>query len=265
LPLEVTPLGSGALLLTSELWATNSLLVPAGDACVLCDPSIFPDELDRIRSATRSYGRVYVLVTHSDFDHVCGVPWFPEATVVAGPSTAAAIADGTARRKLDDSGRDWGIHWDGELRVDAVLGDEELLGIRAIDARGHIDDGSAFVLVERRMLLAGDYLSAVCYPVLLGSLAQAASSYERLVWALDEYDISVVVPGHGPTLSRAEARRIAREDLEYIRALERAAAGAHADLSDLLAVEPPRPARRDFEALGLLEANARRALAEAAG
>jgi glyoxylase-like metal-dependent hydrolase (beta-lactamase superfamily II) len=131
-------------------------------------------------------------------------------------------------------------------------------------------DGSAFVVLDRRLLLPGDYLSAVCHPVLLGSLEAAAASNERLLKAIDEHQIALIVPGHGPALTPDDARQIARADLEYIRSLQAAAAdavrqrvSANAALLKALGVQPPRRARPDFEAFDLLSANARTALSEA--
>jgi glyoxylase-like metal-dependent hydrolase (beta-lactamase superfamily II) len=273
-PLTVTPLPAGGLVLTSELWASNSAVVPSSGARLVCDPSIFPDEIAEVRAAASGGAPVHVLVTHSDFDHVCGIPAFADATVVAGPSTAKAIADGTARGKLDASGPEWGTAWDGELRVDVVAGGEPVqcgdLRVAAVDSRGHIDDGSAFVVLERGLLLAGDYLSPVCPPIVLGSVDGAVAAIERLLSVINEYGISTVVPGHGPLLDAASARRIGAEDIEYLTSLQAAATeavriGASPNPALLIAraVVPPRPARPDFDAFDWPSANARRALGEA--
>jgi hydroxyacylglutathione hydrolase len=272
-PLALSRLAGGELVLQSELWATNSVLVPGPGACLVCDPSIFPDEIAEIHAASRCAAGVYVLVTHSDFDHVCGLPAFAEATVVVGESTAAAIADGTARRKLDEGGREWGTRWDGELRVDVTIssgfarcGDVE---VAAVDTRGHGDDGSAFVIPGHRLLLAGDYLSAVCPPIVLGSFAGAVSAIERLRRAIDDHEITTVVPGHGPVLDREQAVQIAREDIGYLQEVQAAAADAIRDRADpgaafatVEAVPSPRRARAGFERFDWTSANARRALAE---
>jgi hydroxyacylglutathione hydrolase len=278
-PLTTSRPAGGVLVLQSRLWATNSIMVKGAATCLVCDPSIFPDEIDEIRAATDGSERRYVLVTHSDFDHVCGLPAFADATVVAGERTAAAIADGTARRKLDDSAREWGTAWEGELRVDVVASGSGAAGgsvrcgdveVVTVDGRGHGDDGSAFVIADRRLLLAGDYLSSVCPPIVLGCIDEAVASIERLLRALDEHEITTVVPGHGPVLDRDQARRIGREDIVYLRGLQESAAAAvrgraspHAGFLAVRAVQPPRPARPDFEAFDWLGANARRALAEA--
>lgn len=273
-PLQVNRLDGGVLVLRSGLWATNSVLVAAGDACLVCDPSIFPDEIDEIRAATRGYEHNYVLVTHSDFDHVCGVPAFADGTVIAGATTATAIADGTARRKLREGGREWGASWEGELRVDIVVDDKGIrcgdLDVAAIESHGHGDDGSAFVVPDRQLLLPGDYFSAVCHPIVLGSLDAAVATYERLLGTLDEHGIAMAVPGHGPALSAAEARRIGQQDIAYLYSLQAAAAeavrsGASSNRALLMvrAVPPPRRSRPDFEAFDWLSSNARCALAEA--
>jgi glyoxylase-like metal-dependent hydrolase (beta-lactamase superfamily II) len=272
--LDLISLDDRTLQLQSRLWATNSVIVSAGGACLVCDPSIFPDEIEEIAVRARRHGRAYVLVTHSDFDHVCGVPAFDPGTVIAGVGTAAAVADGTARRNLDLNAPGWGTAWDGDLRVDTVPSDDPIrcggLSVAAIDARGHIADGSALVVAECRLLLPGDYLSAVCHPVVLCSLADAIATNRRLLKAIEDYDISLVVPGHGPALNRTEAQRIARQDIDYIRALQDAAgqtvarrASANDALTAASAVRPPRETRPDLEAFGLRAATARTALAEA--
>lgn len=274
-PLCVSRLQRGELVLQSELWATNSAVVFAGAACVVCDPSIFPEEIAEIRGLTRGAADVYVLVTHSDFDHVCGVPAFADATVLAGESTAAAIADGTARRKLEEGGTEWRTAWPGELRVDAVLSGAPTrcgeLEVSAVDCPGHGDDGAAFVIGGRGLLLAGDYLSAVCPPIVLGRIDAAIASIERLLCAIDQHGVTAVVPGHGPVLDRGQAGRIGAQDIRYLRALQAAAeeavrggpAGPEAARSIAGAVASPRRARHGFERFDWPLANARRALAEA--
>ena len=92
--------------------------------------------------------------------------------------------------------------------------------VAAFDAPSHGREGLAFVLPEQGVLLPGDHLSAITYPLLAESPRRAAAACERLIEALDRFELRWVVPGHGPALSAAEARAIAEADLGYLRALE---------------------------------------------
>lgn len=273
-PLDVTDLGQGIWQLQSRLYSTNSVLVWGTAGCVVCDPSIFADEVAEVRDRAGSLDATHVLITHSDFDHTCGIPAFAGATVAAGPATAQAIADGTAAEKLREAGPVWGIADPGPMRVDRVLetGGEADVGserVLVIDVPGHQTDGSAFLLADRGLLLTGDYLSRVIYPVLWASLTQAMGSYERLLAVVRDGRVQIVVPGHGPALSPAEALRIGEEDLAYLRGLRDAASRALYDgastgeaVMAVYAVEPPRPDRMGLEAFGLRSTNAQLAVRE---
>lgn len=273
-PLDVTELGEGVWQLQSRLLATNSVLVSDTGASVVCDPSIFADEVAEIRARAGSPAATHLLITHSDWDHTCGIPAFAGATVAAGAGTAQAIADGTAADKLRRDGQEWAIGEPGALRVDRVLegsretavGSERVL---VIDAPGHQKDGSAFLLADRGLLLTGDYLSAATHPVLWASLAEAIESYGRLLAAVRGGQVRLVVPGHGPAMAPAEAVRIAEEDVAYLRALGDAAWRAVRDGASTgeavlaaYAVAPPRPDGIGLEAFGLRSSNAQLAVHE---
>ncbi|MFT3866722.1 MAG: MBL fold metallo-hydrolase [Solirubrobacterales bacterium] len=271
---EQTALLDGrATLLPSRFWATNTLIVEADSGCLVTDPCIFPDELDEIRARVDAYDGACVLITHAHFDHACGIPWFPAATIVAGERTAALIADGTVRGKLDEWGPQWGADWSGEVRVDQVIEGTASCGglaVTAVDVHGHAPDGSAFIVDELGLMVPGDYLSSVSYPLVLSSLPDTIAAQERLLEALDAHPIEVVVPGHGPALSDDEARQVGREDLEYLRALRGAAeeavsagAATYPAYMAVYEVEPPREERPDFDPFGHRATNARKAVAEA--
>src|SRR5690242_17085082 len=85
--------GEGVWQFQSPLWETNSVLSVAGGEVLLCDPAFFVAEIERIRDHTAQLGggRARIVITHADFDHVCGIPWFPDAEVLAGGETATKI------------------------------------------------------------------------------------------------------------------------------------------------------------------------------
>ena len=268
-------LGDGVRVLQTPLWQTNALLARSGNEALLCDPCFTPEEIETLAVAAReSGGPIYVLVTHGDFDHVCGIGYLPEASVLAGAATAERIRSGTAGEQLAAAGAEWGLSWRTGLRVDRIVepGRFECGGfaVEAIDAAGHTPDGLAYVLLDQGVLLPGDYLSAMTYPFVLGGLDETIGTVRRLLEALERFDVSLVVPGHGPTLTPQEAAAVGEADLVYLEALARAVAETRTDdlsagdaLLHVFAVEPPRDTTPDFEIYALRSANARSVLTHA--
>jgi hydroxyacylglutathione hydrolase len=275
---EPIDLGGGVRQYQTALWQTNAVLVVAGRDTLLCDPSWEPAEIAGLREAAEpgGDGATYILVTHADYDHTCGIGAFPDATVVAGEETAERIRTGAVGRALAEASAEWGLAWAGEPRVDRVVGagDTVELGslrVAAIEARGHVADGLAWILLDQGVLLPGDYLAAMSYPFVIDSVANARATVERLLRAIDEHDLRWVVPGHGPALTPTDARRVGEEDLAYLDRLAEAAREALAEGSSpghalvrVWSVEPPRPTTPDFDLFDLRGANARAALAGAA-
>ena len=269
-------LGVGVRQYQTPLWQTNCLLVLAGDEAVLCDPSYTQEELESLRAEVENEraSAVHVLVTHADYDHVCGLGSFPGATVVAVAGTASRVEDGSAGDGLAAAGEEWGIAWSLDGRIDRTVDVGEVqLGafpVDVVDAPSHGREGAAFVLPDQGILFAGDHLSPITIPLLAGSLQAAVAANEALLDALDRHELRWIVPGHGRVLSPAEAREIGQADLEYLQSLQRSAREAVERrlapgnaLLHVYAVEPPRPDTDDFAVYGIRGGNARLALEEA--
>jgi hydroxyacylglutathione hydrolase len=269
-------LGGGVWQFQASLWQTNSLLAGADGEILLVDPALAPEEIEAIRAEVddRGKGPVHLLATHGDFDHVCGIPYLPEAEVVAGEAAAGRIRDDAAE-ELTAAGEEWGFAWrtDG-LRVDRVVAAGELrcgaFRVEAFEAPSHGREGLAFVLRDQGILCPGDHLSAITYPLVAESVERTAVATEGLLEVLDRHELRWVVPGHGAALEPDEARAVGEADLAYLTALREAAGEAAAEglsqgdaLLHVFAVEPPRANTDDFEIYGIRAGNARQALAEA--
>ena len=270
---ELRDLGGGVWVSQTPLWQTNAVVVRSGSDALLCDPCYTPDEIERLVAFARETGgSIHLLLTHGDFDHTCGIPFVPEAVVVAGAYTANRIATGTAEDELVAAGAEWGIAWPRGLRVDRVVEPGIFqcgaFNVEAIEATGHTADGLAYVLIDQGVLLAGDYLSEMTYPFILGGLEDAIATMRRLLDALGRHELRCVVPGHGRVLSPSEAVAVGEADLAYLEALAQAVAEAQGmspgpALLRVFDVEPPRTTTPDFEIYGLRAANARSVLADA--
>jgi glyoxylase-like metal-dependent hydrolase (beta-lactamase superfamily II) len=260
-------------LFQSRQWQTNALVIERRDTAILVDPTFFREEIEAIAAAVPAALEPVVLLTHADVDHVCGIGVLPEARVVGGAATAGRIRSGATAREVARANATHGIDVPVVQRVDAILrpGRAKLgdLDVNAVETHGHAVDGMAYAVAG--VLVAGDYASVAEVPTIWSSLRDAVGAIRRLLELLDEEPIHVVVPGHGPLLTPAEARDALRADDAYLRRLWAAARGAVAAGEDppdalrrVLAVEPPRRPLLDLGDFDPREHNGRRALVEAA-
>ncbi|HEV2811708.1 MAG TPA: MBL fold metallo-hydrolase [Solirubrobacteraceae bacterium] len=208
-------LDGDALVLTSALWQTNAIAVRAGDALVLVDSVVLPDE---VRALPRPDA---LLATHAHFDHLLGTAAFPELPLHAGPDTVALLREDpdAPARELAERDAELYLERAAPLRLDR-LADAGDLAFERVDAPGHAADGSAFLEPERGLLLPGDYLIEVEIPLIsqAGSREAYLATLDRLAPLVER--AHVVVPGHGPTLGRARARELLDLDRRYVERLE---------------------------------------------
>jgi hydroxyacylglutathione hydrolase len=214
------------------LWKTTSVLVLAQDQSLVVDPAISQSEVARIgRRALELDAPVrHVLITHGDWDHVCGVGGFPDAVVVMGEETAAKVKSGAADDSVRRAAAHYGFALPGPPRVDQTFsrGSALALGpfvVETFPLLGHTADCSGFRLRELGILLVGDYLSAVEFP-----FATSPGAYRTtlagLIAMLRDDPPETVIPGHGPPLESKDALNVAEADLRYLRSLHAAVVDA---------------------------------------
>jgi glyoxylase-like metal-dependent hydrolase (beta-lactamase superfamily II) len=241
----------------SALWKTASLLLVAEGEAVVVDPCISSGEVEAVDARARALGArvTHVLVTHADWDHVCGIAAFPDAVAAMGSRSAEAVVSGAPAKAIAQRAAEYGIAVAGPPRVDRVLepGRAHRVGpfvVETLALSGHTPDGTAYRVRALDLLAAGDHLSAVEFPF-ASSTADYRMTVAGLVDLLRSDPPGLVVPGHGPALTAAEALAIAEGDLAYLHALRAAVLAAAPDRASAraagLAVELPRPAAGDLE------------------
>jgi hydroxyacylglutathione hydrolase len=238
----------------AALWSTTSLLVVAEDESLVVDPAISVSEVSRIGQRAQELDAPvrHVLITHGDWDHVCGIAAFPDATAVMGEETAERVLS-RDDDVLKQAAEHYGLEISGSPRVDQNFerGSAIALGpfvVETFPLTGHTEDGTAYRIRDQRLLIVGDHLSPVEFP-----FAKSPASYRFTLAGLIEIlradPPETVIVGHGPPLGPDEALRIAEADLAYLRSLHAAVVGAatreeaHAAAS---AVELPRDCAPDL-------------------
>jgi glyoxylase-like metal-dependent hydrolase (beta-lactamase superfamily II) len=163
---------------TSAIWQTNCVAVRSGEESFLIDSPILPAELDALPTLFEQVGFLPprgLLATHGDWDHLLGRLAFPGLALGCAESTATRMrsAPGEAQRELRDFDEELSIDRPRPLALGAV---QELpvpgrCGIGELElelhpAAGHTEDGMAIWIPWGRVLVVGDYLSAVELPSL---------------------------------------------------------------------------------------------------
>jgi glyoxylase-like metal-dependent hydrolase (beta-lactamase superfamily II) len=247
---RVVSLHPDVLVATSRIWQTTCTIVraeqsdshptsgaastggaPAGGETFVIDSPVLPDELEilpALLEQSRFPPLSGLLVTHADWDHLLGRLAFPAAALGCPRSSSERMAanPGTAQRELRTFDEQHYVTRTKPLTLGAVqaldVPGKCEIGRQKLEfhaAEGHTVDGMAVWVPWARVLVAGDYLSAVEIPVLGdgGSIQAYVDTLERLrpLVASAEH----VVAGHGPVLASERAAAVLEEDLAYLRAL----------------------------------------------
>jgi glyoxylase-like metal-dependent hydrolase (beta-lactamase superfamily II) len=218
------------ILITSLVWQTNCTIVRAGEECFLIDSPILPEELDALPTVLEQarLSLSGLLATHGDWDHLLGRLAFPEVSLGCGQSTYERLlaAPEGAPRELRAFDEEYYLEREplmlGQLQALPVPG-RLAIGPHELElhpAEGHTSDGMAVWIPWAKVLVAGDYLSAVEIPFFgegHGTLEAYQATLQRLRPLVEASDH--VVPGHGPALEGARALGLLEEDLAYLLAL----------------------------------------------
>lgn len=219
----------------SHLYRTTTTVLLTDELILLVDPNWLPGEVNEIRNfVSKHKGRrkLYLLFTHSDYDHIIAYGAFPGATTIASQAfVAQPLAQKQIRQILDFDAqfylnRDYPIvypqishafHSDGQrLELEGGL---QLYGYAA---PGHTDDGLFTVVEPYGIFIAGDYLSNIEFPFIYHSLEAYEQTMAKAGAILEKHEITLLIPGHGDcTSDRAEMRQRIEESNVYLQQLRR--------------------------------------------
>lgn len=224
----------GVRVFESALFKTTSTVLTTPDMVVVVDPNWLPDEVLFIRryvDEIRDNRPLYLLFTHSDYDHIIGYGAFMEAKVIASEAFASQTDQYAALaqvKKWDDEyyiERDYpaiypkvdvAVRQSGQV---LTLGDTQLTFYLA---PGHNSDG-LFTIVSwenRCVWVAGDYLSEVEFPFIYYSSEAYEQTLQVAAGILQEHQPELLIPGHGQvTASKQEMVQRIKDSSAYIQTL----------------------------------------------
>ncbi|MCB0522158.1 MAG: MBL fold metallo-hydrolase [Lewinellaceae bacterium] len=227
-----------ATIFESSLFRTTATVVETPDLVLVVDPNWLPLEVEAIRqfvASVRKEKPLYLLFTHSDYDHIIGGNAFPEARAIA----SGAFVENPDHQSIveqilqfDDDyyiQRDYGIAYP---KVDVVVerdGQTLAIGNTLLTfylAPGHNRDG-IFTLLEDKtkpatgaVWLAGDYLCNVEFPYIYYSSVAYENTLEKVGTILAAHKVRLMVPGHGDVATdQEEILHRTQSALDYLRQL----------------------------------------------
>lgn len=247
----------------SALFQTNSTVVRTDDLVLVVDPAWLPDEVAAIREyvdSIRGERTVFLVFTHSDYDHIIGYKAFRADKVFM----SEPMAENPNRAAIVDQMLDFDQQYylqrpypldypvpDFKVYRDAVQYRHHGTKMAFYLTPGHTADSLMVVVWQLGLCIAGDYLSNIEFPIISHSSVEYVKTLEKLPRIHDRNWFTRLIPGHGdPALTITDWLKRRTDSLAYIYALrESIAMGTPFDTEGLLAKYPfPRQQRKDHEA-----------------
>lgn len=213
-------------LFTSELYAqVNAGAVVGPEWSVLIDTLAYPEESEEIRDFIENRLKSpvrYVINTHYHADHSLGNYWFPRAIIV-GHQLCRQLLNTRGRNALETAQDHSRELQDIRVILPDVVFSEGNLSIRVgkrtlqlIHLPGHSEDGTGILIVEDRVLFAGDIMMSLPYLV-DGDFDTMVESMKRIPRLKTEN----LIQGHGEVILRGEVQGAVKENLNYLSMLRR--------------------------------------------
>lgn len=218
----------------SQIYKTTSTVIKTDDCIIVVDPALLPLEIDEVRkhvSKIQNELPIYLIITHSDWDHIVGVSSFPEAKIIASRAFSSKNGD----EIIEQANEFYDEYYiDRNLpiifpEVDiAVTKDCQQINIgntklTFYEAKGHTDDGIFTIVEPYGYFIAGDYLSDVEFPFIYSNSEDYIHTLEKVDTILNNHFIKLLIPGHGHiAFSSEEIIKRKNEGLQYIKSLKNA-------------------------------------------
>ncbi len=216
----------------SALFQTNSTVVKTDDAILVVDPAWLPHEVLAIRhyvDSIRGERSVFLIFTHSDYDHIIGYKAFEADKVFM----SKAMAENPKKEEVLEQALDFDEKYYIERSYPVVYPEGDFLVYRdGVQYRhgqtkmtsyltpGHTADSMMVIVWQLGLCIAGDYLCNVEFPFIYQSSIEYEKTLEKLPRIHDRNWFTRLVPGHGdPALSINDWLHRRTESLAYIYAL----------------------------------------------
>ncbi|MER2029149.1 MAG: MBL fold metallo-hydrolase [Solibacillus sp.] len=199
----------------SVLYQTTSAVIKTKQALIVTDPNWLPNEIAEIKAYIESIiedRKLYIIYTHSDYDHIIAAGAFPNATTIASEAFVKRINKEEILEQIRQFDAQYYIERDYPIiypHIDIVIKEDgQAIELQDITCSfylspGHTADGLFTVVEPIGILLAGDYLSDVEFPFIEDYDAYLAT-LQKVQTIISDKKVEVVVPGYGTTTNNRD-------------------------------------------------------------
>jgi len=207
---------SNLTIFESALFRTTSTVFIEEEFILIVDPNWLPQEVSFIHDYVenvRNGKSVYLLFTHSDYDHIIGYNAFPDAKVIASKAFVNNPKKESILKEINTFDDQYYISRDYEIaypEVDIIIEhDFQKLEIgntnfTFLQAQGHNSDGIITVIESLGIWVVGHYLSNVEFPYVYHSSQDYLETLDKVEKGLEEYTMNILITGHGDHASSKE-------------------------------------------------------------
>jgi len=216
----------------SALFQTNTTVVCTDDVVLVFDPAWLPDEVEAIRlyvDSIKGKRPLFLLFTHSDYDHIIGYGAFKPDKVFM----SKAMAENPDRERCVEQCLEFDEQYYIRRNYPILYPQGDFLVFRdGVQYRygntkmsfyltpGHTADSMMVIVWQLGLCIAGDYLSNVEFPFIYQSSVEYEQTLEKLPRIHDRNWFTRLVPGHGdPALNISDWLHRRTEAQAYLYAL----------------------------------------------
>ncbi|OCT12812.1 hypothetical protein A8709_20960 [Paenibacillus pectinilyticus] len=214
----------GVYVHSSHIQKMQSVILADERALYVFDPCYFTSEIEEIREYSRGLETQererWLILTHSDWDHIAGVHDFAGYKIVVSNSWDEANESKMIDKvEMFDSEFYVDRPWIGKMRrvpIDYRVTDgDSIAGLAFFEAKGHTGDG--LVSIYGDIAIVGDYLSDVEFPFIFTSSRDYERTLTKFQEMIEAFGIQTVITQHGPAaVGPAEIQRRIKVSEDYI-------------------------------------------------
>ena len=194
---------------------------------VLIDTLALPEESIEIRDFVERHLQTkirYIINTHHHADHTWGNCFFPDATIIAHSRCRKLLIERGIPALKEGKKQNMTLK-QVEIALPNITLDKGKMTLQIgkkhlqiMPASGHSEDGIAILVVEDRVLFAGDVLMPLPY-LPDGDIEEMRAFYQKI----HEMTLENIVQGHGEVILRGEVVPSIEDNLKYLNVLEKIA------------------------------------------